>query len=586
MSLLTGDDYPEAFHPPDPEQPAPASDLRRRPGPRGKRHDWSRWRGRRRRSMLIQDPPDLAGDGEDGRYGVDDSYGTDNYSADNGYGADGGYGADNGYGSDYGYEAGPPDSRNGFFTDPGPGPDDYPRDGHASRGYPPEGYLADRITEDRYPESGYADFPDSGPPTLSYSDVGYAGPGYQDSGYAGAGSAYPGSGYCDAAYPDSGYPTSGYSGPEDPGHPHPGASDLGAWYDTEGDDFRAAPALEDHPWDDGQAGQPELGDEPPGRRAPLLEALFRRREPRYRDAEGPRKFTGRARRLGGILLASASLVGIALYVSSILAANSRSLTGVVSSSGIAGLNFGTAGRVGSVRVRLGQMVRKGELLATEAGAASAAAVRADQAVITADKANLAALQADGSAAVSITAAQAQLEKDRALRAADRMKLAATEIMAPSRGTVVAIYGQPGETVSSAGLSSSAVHAQASPGPQPRSSLPPSGPVASLRATGLALPVITLRTGGGWQVSLLIAQADASAVKVGEDVTISVPAAQISGVKGTIRELSPTPVSSSGGVAYEAVVRVLGRTQTTPLSGMTANVQLGSLRLKGQAARAR
>ena len=107
MSLLTGDDYPEAFHPPDPEQPAPASDLRRRPGPRGKRHDWPRWRGRRRRSMLIQDPPDLAGDGEDGRYGVDDSYGIDKYSADNGYGADGGYGADNGYGSDYCYEAGP-----------------------------------------------------------------------------------------------------------------------------------------------------------------------------------------------------------------------------------------------------------------------------------------------------------------------------------------------------------------------------------------------------------------------------------------------------------------------------------------------
>ena len=585
MSLLTGDDYPEAFHPPDPEQPAPAGDLRRRPGPRGKRHDWSRWRVRRRRSMLIQDAPDLAGDGVDGRYGADDSYSADNHSADNGYGADGGYGADNGYGSDYGYEAGPPDSRNGFFPDPGPGPDDYPRDGHAPRGYLPEGYLADRITEDRYPESGYADFPDSGPPTLSYSDAGYAEPGYQDSGYAGP-ARISGFGYCDAAYPDSGYPTSGYSGSEDPGHAHPGASDLGAWYETEGDDFRAAPALEDHPWDDGEAGQPELGDEPPGRRAPLLEALFRRREPRYRDTEGPRKFTGRARRLGGILLASASVVGIALYVSSILAANSRSLTGVVSSSGIAGLNFGTAGRVGSVRVRLGQMVRKGELLATEAGAASAAAVRADQAVITADKANLAALQADGSAAVSITAAQAQLEKDRALRAADRMKLAATEIMAPSRGTVVAIYGQPGETVSSAGLSSSAVHAQASADPQPRSSLPPSGPMASLRATGLALPVITLRTGGGWQVSLLIAQTDVSAVKVGEDVTISVPAAQISGVKGTIRELSPTPVGSSGGAAYEAVVRVLGRTQTTPLSGMTANVQLGSLRLQGQAAGAK
>jgi hypothetical protein len=223
------------------------------------------------------------------------------------------------------------------------------------------------------------------------------------------------------------------------------------------------------------------------------------------------------------------------------------------------------------------------VLATEVGAA---AVRAVRAAITADKANLAALQADGSAATNITAAQAQLEKDRAQRAADRMKLMATEIVAPSRGTVAAVYGQPGETVSRAGLSSSAVHAHASPGQQPGSSLPSSEPLASLRAAGLALPVIALRTGGRWQVSLLIPQTATSAVKVGEDVTISVPAAQLSGVKATIRELSPTPVSSSVGGAYEAVARVLGRTRSIPLSGMTANVQLGSLRLQGQTAGAK
>jgi multidrug efflux pump subunit AcrA (membrane-fusion protein) len=576
VSLLIGDDYPEATQPPDREEPAPAGDLRRRPGPGGKKRNWSRWRGHRPRSRLIQDPPDLAGDG------VDDGYGPDD-----GYRADDGYGTNNGYGSDHGYDAGPPDSRDGFFLDHGPGPDDYPRDGHAPHGYPPEGYLVDRITEDRYPESGYVDSRDSGPPTLSYRDVGYAEPGHQDSAYAEAGyagSAYPDSGYSDAAYPDSGYLPSGYSGPGDPGQAHPGVSDPGAWYETEDDGFRASPALEDNPWDDGEVGDPDLEDEPSGRRAALLEALFLRREARYREAEGPRKFTGRAGRLGGILLAGASVVGVALYVPSILAADSRSFTGVVSSSGIASLNFGTSGRVGSIRVYLGQMVRKGEVLATEAGAAGAAAVRADRAAITADKANLAALQADGSTSASITAAQAELEKDRAHRAADGMKLVATEIVAPSSGTVVAIYGQPGETVSRAGLSTSGVRAQASPGPQPRFSLLPSGPMASLRAPGLALPVIALLTSGGWQVSLLIPQTDRSAVKVGEDVTISVPAAQLSGVKGMIREISPTPVSSSGGAAYEAVVRVLGRTWSTPLSGMTANVQLGSLRLHGQGRR--
>ena len=246
------------------------------------------------------------------------------------------------------------------------------------------------------------------------------------------------------------------------------------------------------------------------------------------------------------------MVGAALYVPSILAADSRSFTGVVS-SGIASLNFGASGRVGSVRVHLGQVVRQGELLATETGAARTAAVRADRAAITADQANLAALQADGSAAASITAAQAQLARDRARRAADRMKLVATQILAPGSGTVVAIFGQPGETVGPAGLRSSGGHAQASPGQQPRFSLLPSGLMASLRAAGMALPVIALRTGGGWQVRLLIPPTGTSAVKVGGNVTISVPAAQLTGIKGTITELSPRPVAGSG----KAVLRGRG-----------------------------
>ena len=167
MSLLIGDDYPEAVDPPDWEKPAPAGDLRRRPAPGERWHDWSRWRGHRPRSMLIQDAPELAEDGAHDRDGADDPYGSDD-----------------GYGPDY----------------------------LADR------ITEDRITEDRYRESGYADFPDSGPPTLSYHDVGYAEPGHQDPDYAEAG--YPGS-----AYPDSGYPDSGYSDAvyPDSGHAAPGS---------------------------------------------------------------------------------------------------------------------------------------------------------------------------------------------------------------------------------------------------------------------------------------------------------------------------------------------------------------------------
>ena len=317
MSLLTGDDYPEAFHPPDPEQPAPAGDLRRRPGPRGKRHDWSRWRGRRRRSMLIQDPPDLAGDGEDGRYGVDDSYSADNYSADN-------YSAD---------AVTAPTAVTARTT--ATAPTMATRPARLTRGTDSSPILVPARTTIR----GMGTLPvviprrvisRTGLPRTVIRNLVtpiFRIPGRRPSvtatlatrGLATRTPVMPGPAphirvlaiamlpIRIPVTPPLGIPARRI--PADPGHAHPGASDLGAWYETEGDDFRAAPALEDHPWDDGQAGQPELGDEPPGRRAPLLEALFRRREPRYRDAEGPRKFTGRARRLGGILLASASAGG-------------------------------------------------------------------------------------------------------------------------------------------------------------------------------------------------------------------------------------------------------------------------------------
>jgi hypothetical protein len=59
------------------------------------------------------------------------------------------------------------------------------------------------------------------------------------------------------------------------------------------------------------------------------------------------------------------------------------------------------------------------------------------------------------------------------------------------------------------------------------------------------------------------------------VTISVPAAGISGVPGRVQEVLPTPQSTASGVAYQAVVKVFGHQDTAPLSGMSADVELNS-----------
>jgi hypothetical protein len=135
---------------------------------------------------------------------------------------------------------------------------------------------------------------------------------------------------------------------------------------------------------------------------------------------------------------------------------------------------------------------------------------------------------------------------------------------------VAVFGQAGETAGPGGIRNFGARARQ----QPRFSLFPSGPMTSVRAeTSRRLPVIALRTSGGWQVTVLIPQSSALDAKVGEDAVISVPAAGLRGIHGVVAELSPTPVTTSDGISYQAVIRVIGHSAATPLSGMTANVQL-------------
>lgn len=311
-----------------------------------------------------------------------------------------------------------------------------------------------------------------------------------------------------------------------------------------------------------------------------------RRALRPRIPDVPRRHITVPQRISGVLLAVVCVVGAVWYVPRIAAANGRWFSGSVSSSGVSDLNFASPGRVGNIKVHLGQKVRGGQVLATETAQAATAAVHADRAAITADKANIAGLRAQATAAgvatasatpaekASLAVANAQLAKDEARLASDRLKLQATEIVAPASGTVVAVNGQVGETVTANGIRNYAP--QSSGTQQPTFSLLPEGPrsTVSRSLSQSALPVIVLRTSAAWQVVVLIPEKSAADVRPGEVVTISVPTAHLSGVRGSLQALWPTPVTTSGGVAYQAVVNVLGHQRVTPLSGMAANVRVG------------
>jgi macrolide-specific efflux system membrane fusion protein len=291
---------------------------------------------------------------------------------------------------------------------------------------------------------------------------------------------------------------------------------------------------------------------------------------------GTRRHITRPQRVAAALIAGACVFAAVWYVPRIAAADGTSLSGTVTNSGIVYLNFSSSGQMATITAAIGQRVSKGQLLATEIAPAAAAVLAADRAAIVADKSELAAALSGGTVAAT-DAARAQLARDKGQLATDRAEAAGTRIVAPSAGTVVAVNGQPGETADSDGIRDYAAEAEGTQ--RPIFSLLPEGPQSSDTAdgsdSGAYLPVIALRTSGTWQVSVLVPESSMGDIKTGQVVTVDVPAAGLNGISGRIQELLTTPVATSQGMGYQAVVTVLDQQQVSPPSGMAANVQLGS-----------
>ena len=295
--------------------------------------------------------------------------------------------------------------------------------------------------------------------------------------------------------------------------------------------------------------------------------------------EQTRRHISRPQRIGAVLIACACIFSAAWYVPRIAADDGRSLSGTVTNSGVVYLNFTSSGQLATVTAQIGQKVTKGQLLATEADPAVAAVLAAARSAITADKSELAAAQSAGTAA-AIDAAQAQLARDQGQLAVDRADTAGTRIVAPSAGTVIAVNGQPGEIADADGIRDYSSQPDGTPITQPPLfSLFPDGPQSSVESDGSAsavsLPIIALRTSNAWQVSVLVPESSVGDVRTGEMVSINVPAAGLTGIPGRVQELLATPIATSRGIEYQAVVNVLGPPQDPPPSGMAADVRLRS-----------
>lgn len=273
---------------------------------------------------------------------------------------------------------------------------------------------------------------------------------------------------------------------------------------------------------------------------------------------------------GALLLVAAGLAGVALYVAVLAATEGHSFTGAVTGNGLVDLNFARPGQVAEISVRVGQNVTSGQVLATEAATAAAAAVAADEAAIQADEVALAQFgQASEPEPVNLAAAQAKLAKDKAQLAVDQAAVIGMRIVAPMNGTVIAVNGQVGETVTAVGI------AAAPPGSAASQQVATSQGSQISVTSAVPVPVIMLRTSRNWQVQMVVPENSAWTVKPGTTVAVAVPAAHLSGIPGRVEGLLPTPVRTAQGVGYQVLVTVVGHQPDPPLSGMAAEVRPAS-----------
>jgi len=342
--------------------------------------------------------------------------------------------------------------------------------------------------------------------------------------------------------------------------------------------------------------QPVLAPQSPAQQAAVQSASVR--PVLARDAGPvplPRQEPRRGRRrtwpqlVGGALISGVCVAAAVWYVPRVIADDRLVMTGTVSSSGVVALNFAGPGQIGKVNVRLNQVVHKGEVLAMEYAPDAQSVVTADKAAVFAVQAKIAQLRAaaatdpshaaagaDAAGKAEMSAAQAQLAAAQSQLATDRLKVIATEIVAPAAGTVVAVNGQPGVAVTAAGIRSYATDTrQASTTQGPQFSLVPEGPQAVRRngTSNTSLPVVALRVSADWQVVALIPEGSVSSCQAGRQVTISVPTARITSVAGQVQQVIPTPVSTAQGPYYQVVISITGHTVTAPINGMAADIEL-------------
>jgi macrolide-specific efflux system membrane fusion protein len=241
--------------------------------------------------------------------------------------------------------------------------------------------------------------------------------------------------------------------------------------------------------------------------------------------------------------------------------SSVSASGSVASANSRDLGFGASGTVDTIKVQVGDKVKKGKLLATLDDASARDALQSAQAALSAAEAGDTSTPSGYSSYV-----QAKAARDSAQRSLD-----GTELKAPFSGTIVAVNGSVGGSSSGSGGSSTSSGSTGSTGAAGgggASSTASSS--ASSGSTGSGF--ITIADTTKLAIKGEFTESDIAKVKKGQQASVTFDAMQGTRASGKVTAIDQTSTTTNNVVQYGVTV-----TLTDPPTGLrigaTATVQV-------------
>jgi multidrug efflux pump subunit AcrA (membrane-fusion protein) len=265
------------------------------------------------------------------------------------------------------------------------------------------------------------------------------------------------------------------------------------------------------------------------------------------------------------------------------------------------LQFGTSGKVVSVKVKAGQHVKRDQVLATLddssanvdlAQANADLAVAQDQLTTAESSPSSATSSSSGSSGGTMSVASAQAAVDSAQLNVQNAQAAldATKLRAPAAGTIAAVNGAVGDTVSAGTSSSSSASSSSTASSGAASSSPSSGSSSgggsssASTSTSTSTPgFITLAKLSRMQLDVSLSEADVGKVKKGQQATVTinaVPGEQVAGHVVSIGVLASSSSSStSSAVSYPVTIR-LDQSAKGIKAGMSASADIVTAQASG------